>query len=70
MDDIELRREVLEELAWAPHLDATNVVARVRDGVVKLTGVVSSLAEKRAAARCVARPRRTRDCPRDRSSNP
>jgi len=30
MDDIELRREVLEELAWAPHLDATNVVARVR----------------------------------------
>jgi len=53
MDDIELRREVLEELAWAPHLDATNVVATVRDGVVNLTSVVSSLAEKRAAERAV-----------------
>jgi len=53
MDDIEVRREVLEELAWAPHLDATNVVATVRDGVVRLTGVVSSLAEKRAAERAV-----------------
>jgi osmotically-inducible protein OsmY len=53
MDDLELQHAVAEELEWAPHVDASNVAVTVRDGIVRLTGFVGSLAEKKAAERAV-----------------
>jgi osmotically-inducible protein OsmY len=53
MDDQTLRHAVTEELEWAPHLDASRVTVEVRDGIVRLGGVVGSLAEKHAAERVV-----------------
>ena len=53
MDDLELQRALTEELEWAPHIDASRVTVSVRDGIVRLTGSVSSLAEKKAAERTV-----------------
>lgn len=53
MDDSELKCMVEDELNWAPHLDASAVEVMVHDGVVRLSGYVSSLAEKRAAERVV-----------------
>lgn len=53
MDDPELKRIVEDELAWAPHLDASAVRVDVREGIVLLSGFVSSLAEKRRVERAV-----------------
>ena len=53
MIDLELQHAVAEELEWAPHIDASHVTLTVRDGIVRLTGFVSSLAEKKAAERTV-----------------
>jgi osmotically-inducible protein OsmY len=53
MDDLKLHHAVAEELEWAPHLDASHVAVNVRDGIVRLSGSVGSLAEKKAAERAV-----------------
>ncbi len=53
MDDQALRHTVTEELEWAPHVDATRITVDVQDGIVRLGGVVASLAEKHAAERAV-----------------
>lgn len=53
MNDIQLQHAVAEELEWAPHVDASHVTVTVSDGIVRLTGFVSSLAEKKAAERTV-----------------
>jgi osmotically-inducible protein OsmY len=53
MDDPELKRTVEDELAWAPHVDASSVRVDVSDGIVRLSGFVSSLTEKREAERAV-----------------
>ena len=51
---VRIRHDVLEELAWDPHVDDTEVGVEVDDGVVTLTGTVTSWA-KRAAAQDAAR---------------
>jgi len=53
MDDLELQHAVAEELEWAPHVDAVHVAVSVRDGIVRLSGYVGSLTEKKAAERAV-----------------
>jgi len=53
MDDLELQHAAAQELEWAPHVDASHVAVSVRDGIVRLTGYVGSLAEKKAAERAV-----------------
>lgn len=53
MNDVELQHAVAEELEWAPHVDASHVTVTVSDGIARLTGFVSSLAEKKAAERTV-----------------
>ena len=55
MDDHQLRQDVLDELDFAPSVDATHIAAGVHAGVVTLTGYVSSYAEKLAAERAVRR---------------
>jgi osmotically-inducible protein OsmY len=52
--DARIHRDVLEELAWDPHVDETEVGVEVDRGVVTLTGTVTSWA-RRAAAQDAAR---------------
>jgi osmotically-inducible protein OsmY len=44
--DAQLQRDVVEELKWEPSVDATHIGVSVKDGVVTLTGHVSSFGEK------------------------
>lgn len=53
--DMELREDVVAELAWEPSIDATDVAVGVSDGVVTLAGTVKSYAQKIAAERAVER---------------
>jgi osmotically-inducible protein OsmY len=52
--DARIHHDVIEELAWDPHVDETEVGVEVDRGVVTLTGTVTSWA-KRAAAQDAAR---------------
>ena len=44
--EIDLRRDVLDELEWDPSIDAAQVGVTVKEGVVTLTGHVPHFAEK------------------------
>ena len=52
-DDGWIARAVAEELEWAPHVDAAHIDVTVQDGIVQMTGYVSTLVEKKAAERAV-----------------
>jgi osmotically-inducible protein OsmY len=54
-NDRELQIDVLDELRWEPGVNATDIGATVKDGVVTLEGTVSSFAEKWAAEKAVKR---------------
>ncbi|MGO7675772.1 BON domain-containing protein, partial [Rhizobium ruizarguesonis] len=49
MSDLEIRRDVLEELEFDPSIDAGNIGVSVESGIVTLSGHVKSYAEKMAA---------------------
>ena len=53
--DAQLRRDVEDELATEPSLDATAIGVAVIDGIVSLSGHVASYSEKLVADRRVAR---------------
>ena len=53
--DRELQLDVLEELRWEPGVNATDIGATVKGGVVTLEGTVDSFVEKWAAERAVKR---------------
>ena len=55
MNDLSLRDDVLEELDFEPSVDASNIAVMAKDGVVTLTGHVSSYAQKVAAERAAWR---------------
>jgi len=55
MTDSELQLDVLNELKWEPSVDAAHIGVSVKDGVVALSGHVSSYAEKYAAERAAKR---------------
>lgn len=55
MNDLELRRDILDELEFQPHIDAAAIGVAVENGVVCLTGHVRTYAEKIAAERAVKR---------------
>lgn len=44
--DFEIKKDVLEELAWLPNIDNTQIGVTVDDGVVTLTGEVNELPKK------------------------
>jgi osmotically-inducible protein OsmY len=55
--DREIERDVKDELAWSPVLDASNIAESVKDGVVTLAGFVKNYRDKyeaEAAAKRVA----------------
>ena len=53
--DTELQRDVLDELAWEPSVDAANIGVSVKEGIVTLQGYVSSFAERYAAEQAAKR---------------
>ena len=53
--DSELRRDVERELEWDPSIDARNIGVAAKNGVVTLTGYVSSYADKWRAERIAKR---------------
>ncbi|WP_437292371.1 BON domain-containing protein [Sorangium sp. So ce406] len=55
MDDRQLQRDVLDELAWEPSVNAAEIGVAVKDGIVTLTGRVQSFAEKYAAEQAAKR---------------
>lgn len=55
MKDTELRKHILDELDFDPSLDAANIGVAVENGIVSLSGHVSSYAEKFDAERAVQR---------------
>jgi osmotically-inducible protein OsmY len=54
-NDIDLRRDVLDELEWEPSIDAAQIGVTAGDGVVTLTGAVQSYSEKLTAERVAKR---------------
>ena len=55
MDDLRIKREVEVELEYEPSVNAARIGVAVKDGIVTLLGLVSSIAEKDAAGRTAAR---------------
>lgn len=55
MDEKQLRKAVLDELDFEPSIDATSIGVTAHDGIVTLTGYVSSCAEKIEAQKAVRR---------------
>jgi osmotically-inducible protein OsmY len=53
--DVEIQRDVLDELDWDPEVAVTDVGVEVDDGVVTLTGTVESFLKKWAAERAALR---------------
>ena len=53
--DIDLQRDVLDELKWEPSVNAAHIGVSVKDGVVNLTGHVPSYAEKYGAEKAAKR---------------
>ena len=53
--DIVLQKDVNDELAWDPSVEAKNIGVGVKDGVVTLTGSVLTYSEKFAAEKAVRR---------------
>lgn len=47
--ETDLQRAVLQELAWDPKVDETDVGVQVKDGVITLVGTIDSYAKKQAA---------------------
>ncbi|ARV14794.1 BON domain-containing protein [Polaribacter sp. SA4-12] len=51
--DAEIKEDVLDELAWQPNIDETQIGVIVENGVVTLSGVVNNYAKKLAAEKAV-----------------
>ncbi|MEX1158632.1 MAG: BON domain-containing protein [Thermomicrobiales bacterium] len=49
--DVEIQRDVMDEIDWDPEVEVTDVGVEVDDGVVTLTGTVDHYATKQAAER-------------------
>ncbi len=55
LSDLDIQRDVLDELRWEPSVNAAEIGVSVKDGVVTLTGHVSTYVEKYAAERAAKR---------------
>lgn len=55
MSDLQLRQDVLDELEFEPSLNAAHIGVAANNGVVTLSGFVTSYAEKAAAERATGR---------------
>jgi osmotically-inducible protein OsmY len=48
-NDAQIQKEVMDELAWEPFLDSSEIGVAVKNGVVTLSGRVDSYAKKLTA---------------------
>ena len=55
IDDMTLQAMVMDELEWVPNVDAAHIRVSAKNGVVTLSGIVSTLAEKFTAEAAVRR---------------
>ncbi len=55
VDDVTLQAQVMDELVWVPNVDTAHIGVSARNGVVTLSGIVSTYAEKLAAERAANR---------------
>jgi len=53
--DSQLQEDVMDELQWEPRVEHTNIGVAAKDGVITLSGYVSSYAEKIAAEKAARR---------------
>ncbi len=53
--DIQLQRDITDELSWQPNTHDVEIGVAVKDGVVTRSGTVSSFAQKLAAERAAER---------------
>jgi osmotically-inducible protein OsmY len=53
--DVQIKSDVVAELAWEPSVDATRIGVAVKDGVVTLGGEVETFLQKHAVERAVRR---------------
>jgi osmotically-inducible protein OsmY len=53
--DLKLQRDVIDELAWEPAINAARIGVEAKDGIVTLTGLVDSHGEKWMAERAAQR---------------
>ena len=53
--DLQLQRDILDELQWEPSIDAAEIGVTVDGGIVTLTGCVTTYTEKLAAERAAQR---------------
>ncbi|HEX6641273.1 MAG TPA: BON domain-containing protein [Thermoanaerobaculia bacterium] len=53
--DIELRKDVVDELEWDPSIDARTIGVAIENGIIALTGHVDSYADKTNAEKIVKR---------------
>lgn len=53
--DIDLRKDVVDELEWDPSIDARTIGVAIEDGIIALTGHVGSYADKANAEKIVKR---------------
>ncbi len=44
--DIQIQKDVLEQLKWEPFLDASEIGVAVKNGIVTLSGIVDSYSKK------------------------
>lgn len=51
--DVEIKENVLDELAWQPDIDETQIGVIVEEGVVTLSGIVNNYSKKLAAEKAV-----------------
>lgn len=51
--DAEIKQDVLDELAWQPNIDETQIGVIVENGVVTLSGIVNNYSKKMAAEKAV-----------------
>src|SRR5580765_7863573 len=54
-EDLQLHKDVIEELRWDPRVNDAEIGVSVKGGVVTLTGSVETFAQKYAAERAVER---------------
>lgn len=54
-NDIQLKRDVEDELQWDPAVDASRFAVQAREGVVTLSGSVDTFADKHAAEEAIRR---------------
>ena len=53
--DIEIQKDVLDELKWEPYLNATEIGVAVKNGIVTLSGTVNSYLKKTRAEKAAKR---------------